>query len=153
MTTQFHSYQERLTDYIALFSLNNDNQTANVVDQNTKEHESLGNYSEQTNPFLLKLCEIVHQNITDADFDVARCADLMEIHRSTLYLNVKKQLGVSPNLYIQLCRLTIAKHSLPTHKGTLSQLAFDVGFDSLNYFTRCFKRHFNMRPRELLQRP
>lgn len=125
--------------------------TKNAIKLPHEDFEKILVGCESANPFQLKLLATLFQYVTDDNFDVARCAKQMRVHRSTLFKNIKELYGVSPNIFIQRCRLEIAKHMLPTYEGTVSQLAIAVGFDSPSYFTRCFKQYYRMKPSDLHQ--
>jgi DNA-binding response OmpR family regulator len=90
--------------------------------------------------------EIVQQHLDDFDFTIKDFAGAMALSRS--YLNRKMQaiVGMSASRFIREIRLTTAAHLIESHKGNVTEIAMDVGFDNFAYFTRCFKEKYGRPP-------
>jgi len=56
--------------------------------------------------------------------------------------------GQPPLRYLTSLRMTRAKHLLLTGPGGVERVAGDVGYGSVQAFTRAFKRSFGMTPAE-----
>lgn len=52
----------------------------------------------------------------------------------------------SPTDLIRSARLERAKYLLEQHTGTVSEIAFAVGFNNLSYFARTFRERFGVSP-------
>jgi len=65
---------------------------------------------------------------------------------------VKRITGRSPIDYINYLRLERAYQLLATHSGTVSDIAYQCGFNSVAYFCKQFKREYGMTPGEVLGR-
>jgi len=63
---------------------------------------------------------------------------------------VKRITGRSPIEYINYLRLERAHQLLTTHSGTVSDIAYQCGFNSVAYFCKQFKREYGMTPGEVL---
>ena len=57
---------------------------------------------------------------------------------------------MSASVYIRSLRLEQAAEMLKSNQGNVSEIAYSVGFNSLSYFSRCFKKHFDSSPSELI---
>ena len=63
--------------------------------------------------------------------------------------NVFAAMGTTPSGYILEQRLTRAAEMLAAGGvGSITQLAFDLGFNDSAYFARCFRQHFGTAPRD-----
>lgn len=63
--------------------------------------------------------------------------------------NLFAQIGTTPSAYILERRLMRASDRLiadPT--ASITEIAFDLGFNDSSYFTRCFRQHFGTAPRD-----
>lgn len=58
----------------------------------------------------------------------------------------KKQTGVTPTEYINRVRLERACELLRMHDVSVTEAAFETGFESLSYFIRRFKKQFGVSP-------
>jgi AraC-like DNA-binding protein len=66
--------------------------------------------------------------------------------KSQLYRKMILLTGKSPNTFIQEYRLKEALKLLSKKRGNISEIAFEAGFSSPSYFTKCFKKKFGLLP-------
>ena len=99
--------------------------------------------------FLNKLDSVVKCHISDADFCVDQLASELGISRTSLYNKLRALCSITPNEFILNARLKMAaKLLLENGDMQILEIAYLVGFNSLSYFRRCFKMHFNLTPQE-----
>jgi AraC-like DNA-binding protein len=60
----------------------------------------------------------------------------------------KQYLGCSPFQYINRLRLSAATDALIQTDKSITEIALDLGFNDSNYFTRSFRKHLGLSPRE-----
>ena len=96
--------------------------------------------------FIVKARRIVEKNIAKSDYSIEDFASNMALSR--FYLNRKMQTiaGMSCSQFIRDIRLRKAAQLITSQKGSISQIALDVGFENFSYFTRCFKEKFQCVP-------
>ena len=70
--------------------------------------------------------------------------------RPSLFRKIEALTGQTPNQFIQSYRLQRAAQLLKANFGNITQVAFEVGFSSSAYFTKCFKEKFNQLPSTFL---
>lgn len=56
----------------------------------------------------------------------------------------KSIIGVRPMEYIRILRLEKARRIMAREKTSISKVAIECGFSDVNYFTRCFRRHYGV---------
>jgi len=98
--------------------------------------------------FLLRVKDAILRHLNDEQLSVEKLADEIGISRSQLYRKVIALTGVSMNELIRNFRLQKAAQLLSQKWGPVSQIAFEVGFSNLSYFTKCFKEQFGTTPSE-----
>ena len=54
--------------------------------------------------------------------------------------------GISPNDIIREARLKRADRLLETTDKSISEIAYEVGFSSPSYFTKCYREFFGRTP-------
>lgn len=77
--------------------------------------------------------------------------DLIEngnMSESTILRNFKRITGYPPFEYQMRQRMFAAIQKLIYTDWDITQIAYDVGFNDSNYFSRCFKKFINMTPKE-----
>ena len=69
--------------------------------------------------------------------------------RSSLYRKLKSLTNESVNDFIRSVRLKKSLELLKQKQLNISQVAYEVGFNSLSYFTSSFKKHFGFSPSDV----
>jgi AraC-like DNA-binding protein/TolB-like protein len=103
--------------------------------------------------FLERLTEITKANLTNSQFGVSELAREMGMSRSNLHLRVKKLTKTSVSQFINQVRLEKAMEILQQGSLTISETAFDCGFQSVSYFIKCFREYYGFPPGEVGNRP
>ena len=101
--------------------------------------------------FLQQAIDYVIQNLQDPQLGVDSLAALFNLSRKQVYRKLKALTGKSAVDFIRMVRLKEALKLMDTHRYTLSEIAFETGFNSASYFTRCFKDQFGKAPSEYLE--
>ena len=107
----------------------------------------------QDRKFLDKLMEVIEENYQDATFDVAELIEKMHMSKSLLHKKLQSLVGQSAVKVIRSYRLTKAKELMESAEKapvSVSEIAYEVGFNDPKYFTRCFTKHYGMSPSEFL---
>ncbi len=99
-------------------------------------------------PFLVKVKQLIEQNMEDTEFDVSRLARLAGMSRVQLYRKIKALTNVSPSLFIRSVQLQKAKQLLIETNLNISEIAYEIGFSDPSFFSRNFKEEFGHSPTE-----
>ncbi|UCH97538.1 MAG: helix-turn-helix transcriptional regulator, partial [Candidatus Aminicenantes bacterium] len=100
--------------------------------------------------FLKEFQDIVEKNLSDPEFNIDRLCKKLYMGRTTIFRKIEALTGETPNQFIQSYRLQRAAHLLKANFGTITEVAFEVGFSSSAYFTKCFKDKFHQLPSTFL---
>lgn len=98
--------------------------------------------------FLEKLITVIHENIDDPDLNIDKLAGEMAQSRSSLYRKLKNVSELTPNDFILLVRLKKAAELIKQKQYQINEIAFMVGFNSPNYFSKCFFKQFGILPKD-----
>lgn len=101
--------------------------------------------------FLQKAIDYIIEHMQDSQLGVDSIAALFNLSRMQVYRKVKALTGKSIVDFIRMVRLKQALKLMETQKYTLSEVAFQTGFNSASYFTRSFKDYFGKAPSEYLE--
>lgn len=99
--------------------------------------------------FVARLREIIKENLSDSEFSVESIGPMIGLSRVQLYRKVKALTGSSVVDLIRKARLTKAKQLLESTGRNISEVAYEVGFSSPSYFSKCFKDEFGVKPGEI----
>ncbi|MES3630168.1 MAG: helix-turn-helix transcriptional regulator, partial [Longimonas sp.] len=95
---------------------------------------------------------IIESNITDIDFDVDDLAEEMMMSRSTLYRRARTNKAPSPASLIREVRMKRAHDLLATGEGSVTEVAYAIGYESLASFSGQFSAHFGYPPSQVSRR-
>lgn len=102
--------------------------------------------------FLLKLREHILHNLQVEDYSVEDLAQEVAFSRSHLYRKLQGLTGLSISQFIRKVRLEKAHELLAAEVATVSEIAYQVGFGSSTYFSKCFHEEYGFPPGELKKR-
>ena len=92
------------------------------------------------------LCPYVENHISDPAFDTKAMSSEVGVSRMLLHTKLKALTGLSTGEFIRTLRLKRAAQLLRQGYGNVTQVAFDVGFQSLSYFAKTFRKEFGQSP-------
>ncbi len=98
--------------------------------------------------FVDKLCQYVDANISDCSLSISAISTEMCMSRASFFRKIKSLTGVTPNNFILIYRLNKAAAMIRSREYRLNEIADMVGFSSQSHFSRCFKQHFGMAPKD-----
>ena len=99
--------------------------------------------------FVASVREAIEAELADEDFSVERLAAAVGLSRSQLHRRLRDVLGQTPSEAIRTMRLERALQLLEAGAGTVSEVAYAVGFKSVSHFSNSFQRHHGRRPSEV----
>ncbi len=79
---------------------------------------------------------------------VAELAEIADLSTSWFKARFKATVGLSPGDYVQRRKIELAKRWLADPRRPITQLAYDLGFSSSQYFAAVFKKYTQQTPRE-----
>lgn len=116
-----------------------------------KNVESNQNPFPRNDSFLENVLQCIHEYLGNEAFGVEMLCRKMGISERQLQRKLKAVSNKSPIQLITSVRLHRAKELLLLERAdTVGEIAFQTGFTSPSYFSKCFKREFGISPSELL---
>src|SRR5690554_1217646 len=108
--------------------------------------------NKQDNQFLKDVSDIIDEFLDRTELDVNTIASRMMMSRSKLYAKIKTLTGKSVVEFILSYRLRRASKFLLESDMNIQQAMYAVGIESRSYFTKAFKKEFNMTPSQFIQK-
>lgn len=102
------------------------------------------------NELLDTILEFIHNNIS-LNIDVQTLCDKFSISSSKLHLLFKSNLNTTATAYISNIKLNKSKDLLKESNHTISQISEILGFTSVHYFSKKFKKNYGFSPSEYLR--
>ena len=97
---------------------------------------------------LLTIARYIESNIDNPDLSVEELSKHVFISRGSLYNKILSLTGETPVEFIRSIKLNKAAALLENSDMKISQIGYETGFTSPNYFARAFKAKFNLSPSE-----
>jgi signal transduction histidine kinase/ligand-binding sensor domain-containing protein/DNA-binding NarL/FixJ family response regulator len=101
--------------------------------------------------FLQKTIAIILNKMIESEFNGDGLAHELNISRMGLHRKIKALTGQSTGELIRNIRLKKACELLCIHGKNISEVCYDVGFNSPSYFTTCFTEVYKMTPTEYVR--
>jgi AraC-like DNA-binding protein len=103
--------------------------------------------------FVQELEEVIEKNLSEPEFNVEDMGKKLYMSRATLYRKIHALSGKTPSEFLRSYRLKRAAQLLASNFGSVTEVAFEVGFSNRNYFTKCFKEQFQQLPSDYKESP
>lgn len=136
---------------------------ANLLVQRAKlrqKYESISDLDESDNSsgtiderFMKKVNAIIRERIHNFDFDVGVLQEELGMSRVHLYRKLKALTGESPSSLIHNRRMKVAARLIREKKGNLTEIALSIGISNPSYFSRSFREHYGISPRDFADHP
>ena len=114
----------------------------------TTENTPLSSEGTRENAFISRFKKVVEERMTDSELSVETIGSELGLSRVQLYRKVKALTGSSPVDLLRKARLNKAQQLLQTTDLSVSEIAYQVGFTSPSYFTKCYKDEYGKVPGE-----
>jgi YesN/AraC family two-component response regulator len=113
-------------------------------DQSSIDESALGNHQ---HPFIQKCVAIINDNIQNTEFSVNELADSLYLSRTQVHRKIKSLTGLSTTAIIRNIRLEYARDLIHSNNDmNVSEIAYESGFSSLSYFSKCYSVYFGIQP-------
>ncbi|MDA9121328.1 DNA-binding response regulator, partial [Flavobacteriales bacterium] len=99
--------------------------------------------------FLLRVKGVVDQFLGDENFSVEQLSKEVGMSRAQLHRKLIALTGVSASRFVRNYRLEHAHQLLQNKVGTVSEIAYRVGYSSPAYFTKCFTEDYGISPSQV----
>ena len=96
--------------------------------------------------FLQKVLALAENHMSNTNFGVDMFAHETGMSTAQLYRKINALTGQTPNDFMRNMRLQRAADLLHKKAGNVSEVAYQVGFNNLSYFAKCFREKFGETP-------
>jgi signal transduction histidine kinase/ligand-binding sensor domain-containing protein/DNA-binding response OmpR family regulator len=136
--------------------------TRNLIEQRRKLREKFSALvdlnpadiaaSSMDEQLLKRLLEVFEDHMEEPDFSIEQFARHIGMSRIHLNRKIQALTNLSTRDFIRTLRLQRAARLLEQASGTVSEIAYKVGFNNLSYFSRTFRKHFGKLPRDFAKK-
>jgi len=98
--------------------------------------------------FLQNVLSHIEAHIHDEQFGVEKLSELMFMSRKHLNYKIKTLTQQTPNELIRNFRLRKAGFLLSEKSANVTEVCYEVGFNNLSYFSKCFFEFYGKHPSE-----
>lgn len=114
-------------------------------DRRPKAIESLGT-TDVDSDFYRRFLDILMKEIGNQDLNVDMIASKMGLERSQFYRKIKSLTNYAPVELIRRLRLHRGRELLLTTDRTVAEIAYETGFSTPAYFTKCYRDAYGETP-------
>ena len=127
-------------------SVDTDKPKADKKEEAPKKALPLGDID---NEFYQRFLKMFIEEMGNPELNVDKIASKMGLERSQFYRKIKALTNYSPVELIRRLRLKQARLLLTTTDKNISEIAYEVGFSTPAYFTKCYRETFGETPSEV----
>ncbi|MFO7798780.1 MAG: response regulator, partial [Rhodohalobacter sp.] len=117
----------------------------------TKIHHDTVSAQSTEQQFLTAVKTVIQEELSDENFTVEELSEKVNQSRSNLHRRLTKLTGETPSALIRRIRLELGAQLLAQNAGTVSEIAYSIGFKNVAHFSRVFKEHYSQTPTEFAQ--
>jgi YesN/AraC family two-component response regulator len=102
--------------------------------------------------FLKRLLDIFESHVAESDFSTEDFAREVGMSRSNLHRKLQALTNQPTHEFFRTMRLKRAAQLLKKPAGSVTEVAYAVGFNNPSYFTKMFRRQFGQTPSEFINK-
>ena len=114
--------------------------------------DELKSRSQEDQQFIHQCLEVIYENAGDENFKMKDLAAQMSLSQSSLYRKIKKITGMKAVDFMKKAKLQLASSLLLKPDKSVSEVAWESGFNDAKYFSRCFSEEFGEVPSRYRER-
>ena len=137
---------ELLISCINNLLINSNNTKLKYQQDLSVSHKELA-YSDPDEKLLKLIIDTVNRHLDDSDFNIDDFSREVSLSKSTLNRKMKVLTGQSINEFVQTMRMKKAAKLIKETSMNISEISYTVGYSDPYYFSRSFKKHFNVPPK------
>ncbi|MCA6075215.1 helix-turn-helix transcriptional regulator [Fulvivirga sedimenti] len=108
--------------------------------------------SDSEQNFLEQINDLLDAHLADQRYTVSDLASDLRISRVQLHRKIKKITGKSSSHHIRERKLRRAFQLLKESGKSVTEIAYEVGFNNLSYFARSFREMYHYNPSEIAKK-
>ena len=139
--------RQAMNEEQTLFYTNPDTRALRQVLETPKDEEVRPR--SQDTIFAETLNEAIRKNMSNPELKIEDLGEQMGMSRVQLYRRVKALTGISPVELLRQMRLQRGYNLLVSTTKSVSEIAFEVGFNTPSYFSNCFKKQYGKYPTDV----
>lgn len=123
-------------------------QRKNVIEKFNQDGSQImtKDFSERDLTFWNTFKKLVDENLSNSDFSIQTLADTLFVSRMQLNRKVKALTQTTGSEYILKRKIKLTKQLLANKDLQISEIAYKVGYDNVNSFSRFFKKEVGSSP-------
>lgn len=99
---------------------------------------------------LEKIHQVIEENMDNSDFNIDTIASNIGLSRSAFFKKLKSLTGLAPVDLVKEIRLNKSVELIKSTNLSISEIAFAVGFKDSSYYSKCFRKKYDLTPREYI---
>ena len=96
--------------------------------------------------FIEDTIALLEKRFSDPDFGVSQMQEELGMSKTQLHRKLRALTNEAPGELLRNFRLKRAAQLIRQNSNTVTQIAFEVGFNNPSYFTKCFRELYGMTP-------
>ncbi|TDF39920.1 response regulator [Alteromonadaceae bacterium M269] len=142
--------KKRVTQELSQNIVIDEDELAHGTNVNDDESPPVHTFSSKRDEqFYTKLMAVIEENYTDEHFGRGHAADVLAISERQLNRRLNSIVDYNFNELVRKYRLQKSKELL-LEGERIGDVGYSVGFNSVSYFSRCFKAEFSLSPKQFL---
>ena len=102
--------------------------------------------------FLKRLLDVFEDHVAESDFSTEDFAREVGMSRSNLHRKLQALTNLPTHEFLRSLRLKRAAQLLKKSAGSVTEVAYAVGFNNLSHFTKIFRKHFGQTPSQFVSK-
>lgn len=143
----------KLSNYLCFINkdkilVTNEIMSALLIDESkeTIDFDKLYASSLPDEAFINQLFNFIEDELMNASLKVDKFSKSLGLSKTLMYKNMITITGMSPNNFMKEYRLNRALEEMNSTKKSIAEIAFELGFNSTSYFSKCFLKRFGLLP-------